>query len=189
MVSESDFCERVELFQGRSELILFFFFFFSDSAKACAVMSTNMLAFLLLNKYREGVNIEELVIAFDKLRQQLTSDNKDVGFTGDSIDVINNAIRLLGPSLVKREKRLKSSESTEYVEVVTPLTVLPNVIELSYYSNALLPHFMVEGVVGMYFSKKQEKKIIYIYVISNCMLVKSIFKLIKMQFCSSKRRI
>lgn len=92
--------------------------------------------------------MEELVITFDKLRQQLMSENKDVGFTGDSIDVVNNAIRLLGPGLVMREKKRKNPDSTEYVEVITPVTMLPNVIELSYYSNALLPHFMLEGVVG-----------------------------------------
>lgn len=119
-----------------------------DSAKACAVMSTNTLAFLLLNKFREGVTMDELVISFDKLRQQLLSENKDVGFTGDSIDVVNNALRLLGPGLVKRERKKKSSDSTEYVEVITPVTMLPNVIELSYYSNALLPHFMLEGVMA-----------------------------------------
>lgn len=58
------------------------------------MMSTNTLAFLLLNKYRDGVTMDELVEAFDKLRQQLLWDNKDVGYTGESIDVINNAVSL-----------------------------------------------------------------------------------------------
>lgn len=55
-------------------------------------MSTNVLAFLLLNKFRKGATIEEIIVALDDLRNDLFSSNRDLGFTGDSLDVIFYAV-------------------------------------------------------------------------------------------------
>jgi hypothetical protein len=41
-------------------------------------------------------------------------------------------------------------DGDEPVMMVHPFTVVPNVIELSYYSNVLLPHFVLDSVVGEY---------------------------------------
>lgn len=112
-----------------------------DCCRSTAVMSTNATSFLLLNLYRTGVQLEVLVEAMDKLRDQIKLSDRDVGFTGESVDVINHAIDVLGPGLIRRER---DSEGV----VITPVTILPNVIELSYYSNVLLPHFILEAVVA-----------------------------------------
>lgn len=66
-----------------------------DCAQSMAVMSTNAVTFLLLNKYRKGVIIDELVNALDELREDLLSIRRDFGFTGDSLDVINYAVSIL----------------------------------------------------------------------------------------------
>lgn len=58
-------------------------------------MSTNAVAFLLLYKYRNGANIEELILALDELRNDLVLVNRDLGFSGDSIDVILYAVSLM----------------------------------------------------------------------------------------------
>lgn len=55
-------------------------------------MSTNALAFILLYKHRTGATIEELVESLDDLRRELANSDRDIGFTGDSIDVINYAV-------------------------------------------------------------------------------------------------
>lgn len=55
-------------------------------------MSTNAVAFILLYKYRNGATVERLVDALDDLRQELTNCGRDIGFTGDSIDVLNYAV-------------------------------------------------------------------------------------------------
>lgn len=55
-------------------------------------MSTNALAFLLLNIHRDGVSLSDLTLSFDKLRNQLSATNKDTGFSGDSVDVIEHAV-------------------------------------------------------------------------------------------------
>lgn len=55
-------------------------------------MSTNAVAFILLYKHRTGASVEELVEALDQLRQELANSGRDIGFSGDSIDVLNYAV-------------------------------------------------------------------------------------------------
>jgi hypothetical protein len=57
-----------------------------------AVMSTNAVAFLLLNRFRNGVTMDKLVEAMEKLKQDLYYAGRDVSFTGDMVDVINHAV-------------------------------------------------------------------------------------------------
>lgn len=52
---------------------------------------------------------------------------------------------LLGHHLVKCEKKIVNGQEKL---IVKPVTLLPNVIELSYYSNGLLSHFAVEAALG-----------------------------------------
>lgn len=63
-----------------------------DCSQSTAVMSTNAVAFLLLNRFRNGARIDELIDAMDELKNELDSGRRDVGFTGDTIDVINYAV-------------------------------------------------------------------------------------------------
>lgn len=67
-------------------------------------MSTNAIAFLLLTKYRQGASIEELVNALDNLRKELEYTRRDLGFSGDSIDVINYAVSIKNPIFLCLEK-------------------------------------------------------------------------------------
>jgi len=112
-----------------------------DCCKSTAVMSTNAVSFLLLHVFREGAKAETIAEALDKLRDLLNCTDRDCGFVGDSVDVINHAVDLLGPGLVRKER-------TSDGVMITPVTMLPNVIELQYYSNALIPHFIMEAVIG-----------------------------------------
>ncbi|CAH1970223.1 unnamed protein product [Acanthoscelides obtectus] len=113
-----------------------------DCAQSTSVMSTNALAFLLLTKYREGASIKELVKAMDDLRNDLNYVRRDIGFSGDSIDVINYAVDMLGPALVQR---LKVNNEV----LLKPIATLPNVIELTYYSNTLVTHFALDSIVAV----------------------------------------
>lgn len=116
-----------------------------DCSNSTAVMSTNAVAFLLLNRFRNGVSMDKLVEAMEKLKQDLFYAGRDVGFTGDMVDIINHACDLLGPGLVRRERVLTNGE--EPVVMVRPFTMVPNVVELSYYSSALLSQFVLDSVV------------------------------------------
>ncbi|CAH0555865.1 unnamed protein product [Brassicogethes aeneus] len=113
-----------------------------DCAQSTSVMSTNAVSFLLLNKFRDGVTLDDLVEAMDKLRNELNLCRRDVGFSGDSIDVINYAIEILGPGLVRKEKQ--NDQIT-----IKPNVMLPNVIELAYYSNILVTHYALDSIIGI----------------------------------------
>lgn len=116
-----------------------------DCTKSTAVMTTNIVSFLLLSSFRDGAPIEEIAIALDNLRKELEWSGRDCGFSGDSVDVINYTVELLGTNLVKKEKQvLNGQEKT----LVKPITSLPNVIELAYYSNGLLSHFAIESALA-----------------------------------------
>lgn len=56
------------------------------------IMSTNVVAFLLLNRFREGCTLDKLVEAFDSIRLELEYNDKDVAFSGESVDIIKHAV-------------------------------------------------------------------------------------------------
>lgn len=49
---------------------------------------------------------------------------------------------LLGPALVKKEK-------VNGEDIIKPIAILPNVIELSYYSNSVVTHYALESVIAL----------------------------------------
>lgn len=124
-----------------------------DCCKSTPIMSTNVVAFLLLNKFRDGCTLDKLVEAFDMIKQELDSNNKNVAFCGETIDIVNHALDILGPGLVKQQRQ----EITEAVDgqplksnivtAIRPVSILPNVIELSYYSNTMILHYVMDSVI------------------------------------------
>lgn len=130
--------EHKTLVESISKHVLF------DCVNSQAIMSTNAVTFLLLNKFRNGVLMNDLVTAVDDLKKDLISRNRDIGFTGDSFDVINYVIEILGAALIRKEK---SSDSDQ--PLIKPISILPNVIELAYYSNSLLSCYALESIVAL----------------------------------------
>jgi glycerol-3-phosphate O-acyltransferase 1/2 len=55
-------------------------------------MSTNVVAFLLLNKFRDGCSIDSLVEAFDEMRHQFEMAQRETAFCGETIDIVNHAV-------------------------------------------------------------------------------------------------
>lgn len=56
------------------------------------IMSTNVVAFLLLNKFRNGCTLDELIEAFDLIIQELEKRNKNIMFYGETINIIDHAV-------------------------------------------------------------------------------------------------
>lgn len=63
-----------------------------DCSKSTPIMSTNVVAFLLLYKFREGCTLENLVEAFDKLWQELDIARRDIAFCGETVDIVEHAV-------------------------------------------------------------------------------------------------
>jgi len=62
-------------------------------------------------------------------------------FENIEFNIFASQIKTLGPTLVRKELR-------DSMQVLRPVSSLPNVIELSYYSNCVLPIYAMEAVVG-----------------------------------------
>lgn len=77
--------------------------------------------------------------ALDDLRSQLEG-RKDIGFTGKSIDIIEYAVSLLGAELIGVETR-------EDQVFYKPIDRAESFIELSYYSNSLVPFFALDSIM------------------------------------------
>ncbi|XP_076395166.1 glycerol-3-phosphate acyltransferase mino isoform X5 [Megachile rotundata] len=124
-----------------------------DCASSMPIMSTNVVAFLLLNKFRDGCTLDKLVEAFEIIRQDLESRNHDIAFCGENIDIINHALDILGPGLVKQQRQeiteaiSGQTVKSNVVIAIRPVSILPNVIELSYYSNTMLICYIMDSVV------------------------------------------
>ncbi|XP_043188572.1 glycerol-3-phosphate acyltransferase 1, mitochondrial-like isoform X2 [Amphibalanus amphitrite] len=122
-----------------------------DAASCCAVMSTQLVALLLLHRFRSGCTLSALTNAFGKTRDDLRTRRVDVGFTGETGDVVRSAVSLLGPGLVT-EERLQMSGGPDRppleVTFVRPVTILPNVLELAYYSHGASQPLGVDAVLA-----------------------------------------
>lgn len=124
-----------------------------DSVKSMPIMSTNIVAFLLLNKFRGGCSFDKLILAFDQLRQELEAKSKDLAFCGENIDIINHAMAILGPGLVKQTRQKATSTlgnkivKSEFITIIQPISILPNIIELAYYSNTMTMHYVLDSIV------------------------------------------
>lgn len=63
-------------------------------------------------------------------------------------------LNILGPGLVKQQRQEVTHTvegqpiRTEVIIAIRPVSILPNVIELSYYSNSMLMHYVLDSVVG-----------------------------------------
>ncbi|KAI4503061.1 hypothetical protein M0802_002105 [Mischocyttarus mexicanus] len=121
-----------------------------DCSKYTPIMSTNVVACLLLYKFRNGCTLEKLVESFNEIREDF--EDEDLAFTGETIDIINHALDILGPGLVKQQEE----EITESVDgqniksnvvMVYPVTILSSIIELSYYSNTMLPYYAMKSAI------------------------------------------
>lgn len=114
-----------------------------DCSFATSVMSTNAVAFLLLNKYRNGVSMRELTRTLYELRKQIGSE-RDFAFESD-FDAIAAAVKtgteLLGSELVE------SAPDSDGDVFIKPILKVPSVIETAYYSNTFSPVLSIESAV------------------------------------------
>ncbi|XP_062622393.1 glycerol-3-phosphate acyltransferase 1, mitochondrial-like [Saccostrea cucullata] len=113
------------------------------STNSTALMSTNLLAFLLLKKHRQGVQKSQLALDLEWLVSELKVRQRDVGFTGESEAVVQSASLLLGNHLVTRT--MEPDSNVEFYKASSELSAL---VELSYYSNAVLSVFLLESVIS-----------------------------------------
>ncbi|XP_067857720.1 glycerol-3-phosphate acyltransferase 1, mitochondrial-like [Heptranchias perlo] len=112
------------------------------TATSCsAVMSTTIMACLLLHKHRQGIFLTTLAKDFCWLMNEVLARHFDVGFSGKLQDIVLHALFLLRDCVMLRSFPLKNL-------IVITKTTRKAVEELSFYSNAILPVFICEAVAA-----------------------------------------
>lgn len=119
---------------------------FSQSFKilSCTVCFFNLVALVV-----QGIDLSKLVEDFFSMKEEVLARDFDLGFSGNSEDVVMHAIHLLGNCVTITN----TSRNNEFF--ITPSTTIPAVFELNFYSNGVLHVFINEAIIGMclYFSK------------------------------------
>lgn len=116
------------------------------SVSAQSILSTHLLAFILLCEFRQGADLEVIKAAFKYLQSEILMRNHDVSFTGDIDMVLLHAQYLLGDRLVHKVTETDGTGGKKVVRLI-PATTLPHVLELSYYANVVSPLLSVESVL------------------------------------------
>ncbi|CAG2239696.1 GPAT1_2 [Mytilus edulis] len=111
-----------------------------NSVQSQSLMCTNLVAFLLLTKYREGTTVKQLIRDIDWLKGELRFRKRDVGFVGETSEVLEYAMELLTENLVIKVGDNNIKPCTELPQI-KPCTELPQIFELSYYANPVLSVF------------------------------------------------
>ncbi|KAG8186205.1 hypothetical protein JTE90_008735 [Oedothorax gibbosus] len=124
-----------------------------DTTFSTSIMSTHLLAFLLITQYRKGATQQQLQNSIEWLRGELCNKKRDVGFTGESLPVLKRAVELLGKQLITTETIDMEWTSSDLennnvkVTVYKPLVKLPHILELQYYANSVVPVFLLDSIV------------------------------------------
>ncbi|KAK7804921.1 hypothetical protein U0070_024459 [Myodes glareolus] len=127
---------RRRLIANLGEHILF------TASKSCAIMSTHIVACLLLYRHRQGIHLSTLVEDFFVMKEEVLARDFDLGFSGNSEDVVMHAIQLLGNCVTITH----TSRKDEFF--ITPSTTVPAVFELNFYSNGVLHVFILEAIIA-----------------------------------------
>uniref|UniRef100_A0A2K6P332 Glycerol-3-phosphate acyltransferase 1, mitochondrial n=1 Tax=Rhinopithecus roxellana TaxID=61622 RepID=A0A2K6P332_RHIRO len=127
---------RRRLIANLAEHILF------TASKSCAIMSTHIVACLLLYRHRQGIDLSTLVEDFFVMKEEVLARDFDLGFSGNSEDVVMHAIQLLGNCVTITH----TSRNDEFF--ITPSTTVPAVFELNFYSNGVLHVFIMEAIIA-----------------------------------------
>ncbi|CAH1784283.1 unnamed protein product [Owenia fusiformis] len=119
--------------------------------QAQTVMSTNAVSFLLLTLHRKGCTVDELASSVMWLREELMLKGRDVGFSGEPVDIVLYACIVLGSHLVQQSIPDNDSEGASCNPGcirLKPTIQLPHVFELVYYGNVAGTAFVLDSVIA-----------------------------------------
>ncbi|CAN7983004.1 unnamed protein product [Ixodes hexagonus] len=125
-----------------------------QSSMSLALMSTNLVAFLLLTKHRKGATLQQLAHSLTWLRMAVGQRDHQVMCPGESVESVRHACALLGKDLVLSEtvrmERSSGDTKNSNLKIVfyRPVLRLPRVLELQYYANAVVDVFVHESIVA-----------------------------------------
>uniref|UniRef100_A0A3B3UI42 Glycerol-3-phosphate acyltransferase 1, mitochondrial n=1 Tax=Poecilia latipinna TaxID=48699 RepID=A0A3B3UI42_9TELE len=111
--------------------------------KSSAIMSTHIVACLLLYRHRQGVVLTKLVEDFFNMKEEILSRDFDLGFSGDSEDVVMRALHLLEKCINVTGSANRNGEFT-----IAACQTVPALFELNFYSNGLFHVYIPDAIIG-----------------------------------------
>uniref|UniRef100_A0A3Q3WT59 Glycerol-3-phosphate acyltransferase 1, mitochondrial n=1 Tax=Mola mola TaxID=94237 RepID=A0A3Q3WT59_MOLML len=91
-----------------------------------------------------GVVLSKLVEDFFNMKEEILSRDFDLGFSGNSEDVVMRALHLLGNCVNVTSSLSRNGEFT-----IAPSQTIPALFELNFYSNGLFHVFISDAIIGM----------------------------------------
>uniref|UniRef100_A0A671NM43 Glycerol-3-phosphate acyltransferase 1, mitochondrial n=1 Tax=Sinocyclocheilus anshuiensis TaxID=1608454 RepID=A0A671NM43_9TELE len=113
-----------------------------NASKSSAIMSSHIVACLLLYRHRQGVLLSKLVEDFFNMKEEILSRDFDLGFSGNSEDVVMHALSLLGNCV----NVTSTNRNTEFI--IAPSNTVPALFELNFYSNGLFHVFIADAIIA-----------------------------------------
>ncbi|XP_059892227.1 LOW QUALITY PROTEIN: glycerol-3-phosphate acyltransferase 1, mitochondrial [Gadus macrocephalus] len=90
-----------------------------------------------------GVVLSKLVEDFFNMKEEILSRDFDLGFSGNSEDVVMHALHLLGNCVNVTSSSNRNGEFT-----VAPSNTVPALFELNFYSNGLFHVFISDAIIA-----------------------------------------
>lgn len=112
----------------------------SDFIRCGSLMSTSIIAFLLLTKFRTGVTSAQLAVEYKWMVQEAGSRGRRCEYCGSPESAVKHALHYMTDLVVT-----SSSDGQQRIE---PILKLPTVIGLTHLSNQCIQVFLVESVVA-----------------------------------------
>lgn len=88
--------------------------------------------------------LSKLVEDFFSMKEEILSRDFDLGFSGNSEDVVMRALHLLGNCVNVTSSANRNGEFT-----IAPSQTVPALFELNFYSNGLFHVFISDAIIGM----------------------------------------
>lgn len=88
--------------------------------------------------------LSKLVEDFFNMKEEILSRDFDLGFSGNSEDVVMRALHLLGNCVNVTSSANRNGEFT-----IAPSQTVPALFELNFYSNGLFHVFISDAIIGM----------------------------------------
>lgn len=97
----------------------------------------------LCHSSHQGVVLSKLVEDFFNMKEEILSRDFDLGFSGNSEDVVMRALHLLGNCVNVTSSANRNGEFT-----IAPSQTVPALFELNFYSNGLFHVFISDAIIG-----------------------------------------
>ena len=97
---------------------------------------------LCVSPLLQGVALSKLVEDFFNMKEEILSRDFDLGFSGNSEDVVMHALHLLDNCV----HVTSTNRNTEFT--IAPSKTVPALFELNFYSNGLFHVFISDAIIG-----------------------------------------